>query len=59
MIKEFADTSQSRMSVSFNEMFRIFFCKKAVKQNDKKLVMYDDGSVLDVFDDGLLSGTEH
>lgn len=58
MIKEFADTSQSRMNVSFNEMFRIF-CKKAVKQNDKKLVMRDDGSVLDVFDDGLLSGTEH
>lgn len=46
------------MNVSFNEMFRIF-CKKAVKQNDKKLVMHDDGSVLDVFDDGLLSGTEH
>lgn len=41
-----------------SEMFRIF-CKKAVKQNDKKLVMHDDGGVLDVFDDGLLSGTEH
>lgn len=58
MIKEFADTSQSRINVSLSEMFRIF-CKKAVKQNDKKLVMHDDGSVLDVFDDGLLSGTEH
>ena len=58
MIKEFADTSQSRMNVSLSEIFRIF-CKKAVKQNDKKLVMNDDGSVLDVFDDGLLSGTEH
>ena len=54
MIKEFADTSQSSLS----EVFKIF-CKKAVKQNDKKLVMHDDGSVLDVFDDGLLSGTEH
>lgn len=41
-----------------SEVFKIF-CKKAVKQNDKKLVMHDDGSVLDVFDDGLLSGTEH
>ncbi len=58
MIKEFADTSQSRMNVSLSEIFRIF-CKKAVKKNDKKLVMHDDGSVLDVFDDGLLSGTEH